>query len=229
MSGEAPLPVGLDANEERLVAELRAGSEEAFAALVGRYHASMVRVATAIVGNRAVAEEVAQDAWVGALRGIERFEGRSSLRTWLFRILTNRALSRQERERRSVPFSSLASDELDAEEAALDPERFLPADHARWPNTWAVAPESWAGAGEERALAAESHRVIAEAIDALPAAQRTVITMRDVEGYDAQDVCNALEVSETNQRVLLHRARSKVRRALEDYLQEDDAGDGSPG
>ena len=230
MSGPARSAVAGDADEQRLLADLRAGDEAVFVTLVDRYQASMVRVATAIVGSRAIAEEVTQDAWVGVLRGIDRFEGRSSLKTWLFRILTNRALSRRERERRSVPFSALASDELDSEEAALDPERFLPPDHPRWPNTWATAPESWAGGGEARALAAESGRVIAEAIAALPPAQRTVITMRDVEGYDAPDVCNALEIGETNQRVLLHRARSKVRRALEEYLRPGASADeGSAG
>jgi RNA polymerase sigma-70 factor (ECF subfamily) len=193
---------------------LRAGDEAAFLALVRRHHAAMVRVAQIYVGNRAIAEEVAQEAWVGALKGLERFEGRSSLKTWLFRIVTNLAKTRAVREGRTIPFSALRSPE-NVPEPALDPERFRPPDDPRWPGHWASKPQEWP---EEQLLAGETLRVVDVAIEALPPAQRAVITLRDVEGWSAEEVCNALELSETNQRVLLHRARSKVRHALEGHL-----------
>lgn len=213
--------VAVEREERELVEGLKAGDEAAFATLVDRYHASLVRVARSYVGSEAVAEEVAQDAWLGALNGIDRFEARSSVKTWLYRILTNRALTRRDRERRSVPFSALASDEIDSDASALDVERFLPADHPQWPNHWAVAPEAWAAGGEERALAKEAREVIDRAIAGLPPAQRTVITMRDIEGFGSEDVCNVLDISESNQRVLLHRARTRVRAALNDYMVDE--------
>jgi RNA polymerase sigma-70 factor (ECF subfamily) len=158
-----------------------------------------------------------QDAWLGVLNGIERFEGRSSLKTWIYRILVNNAKTRAVREARSVPFSAFGDDE---EGPSVDPERFLGADE-RYPGHWALPPRSWSGAPEARLLARETLDVIEQEIENLPPAQALVITMRDVEGFDADDVCNALDISETNQRVLLHRARSKVRRALEEYMNRD--------
>jgi RNA polymerase sigma-70 factor (ECF subfamily) len=193
---------------------LRAGDEAAFLVFVRRHHAAMVRVAQIYVGNRAIAEEVAQEAWVGALKGLERFEGRSSLKTWLFRIVTNLAKTRAVREGRTIPFSALRSPE-NVPEPALEPERFRPPDDPRWPGHWASKPQEWP---EEQLLAGETLRIVDVAIEGLPAAQRAVITLRDVEGWSAEEVCNALELSETNQRVLLHRARSKVRKALEGHL-----------
>ena len=194
---------------------LRAGDEAAFAAVMGEYGASMLRVAQMFVSSRAVAEEVVQEAWLGVLKGIGRFEGRSSLKTWLFRIVANTAKTRAAREARSIPFSALGDDTTG--EAAVDPDRFLGAGE-RFPGHWAVPPESWAGAPEGRLLARETMDVIERAIDGLPPAQRAVITMRDVQGFTSDEVCNALDLTETNQRVLLHRARSKVRSALEDYM-----------
>jgi RNA polymerase sigma-70 factor, ECF subfamily len=199
-------------DELRLLEGLRAGDEGAFAELVGRYGASMLRVAQLYVRSRAVAEEVVQDAWIGVLNGSARFEGRSSLKTWIFRILTNKAKTRAQREGRTIPFSA-----LDAGEPSVDPDRFRgPED--RYPGHWAAPPSSWAGAPEERLLASETLALVAGEIEKLPPAQALVLTMRDVEGFGSDDVCNALEISETNQRVLLHRARTKVRGALEDYL-----------
>jgi RNA polymerase sigma-70 factor (ECF subfamily) len=195
--------------EARLVEALRAGDEAAFRELVARHHSSLVRLATVFVRSRAVAEEVAQEAWLGLLQGLDRFEGRSSLRTWLFRILANIAKTRAQREGRSIPFSSLEPDE-----PAVESERFFPADH------WAEPPRSWRDVPEERLLANETLTLVAEAIEALPPSQRAVITLRDVEGWTSEEVRSVLDVSETNQRVLLHRARSKVRRALEKYLDE---------
>ena len=192
--------------ETSVVEALRAGDESAFRSLVREYGPSMRRVARMYVGSRAVAEEVVQEAWVAVLNGIGRFEGRSSLKTWIFRILTNIAKTRGQREGRSVPFSSLAPDD----EHAVDPDRFAENGH------WASPPRSWGP--EERALSDETLGVVAAAIAELPPSQAAVISMRDVEGFSAEEACNALEISETNQRVLLHRARSKVRQALEDYL-----------
>lgn len=203
-------------NEEALVAALRAGDEAAFAALVDRYHASLVRLARTYVRDPAVAEEVAQETWLGVLNGIDRFEGRSSLRTWLFRILTNRAKTRGERERRSVPFSSVSQD---SDEPAVEPERFQ-GEADRYPGGWKESPQPWEGDPEERLLAGEARALILDAIEQLPPNQRAVITLRDIEGFSSDDTRNVLDLSETNQRVLLHRARSKVRRALEQYLGE---------
>jgi RNA polymerase sigma-70 factor (ECF subfamily) len=193
---------------------LRSGDEEAFMALVRRHQTAMVRVAQIYVSRRDIAEEVVQEAWLGALRGLDRFEGRSSLKTWLFRIVTNLAKTRAVREGRTIPFSALRSPE-NVPEPAVEPERFRSPDDPRWPGHWASKPLEWP---EERLLAAETLEVVGTAIDALPAGQRAVIALRDVEGWSAEEVCNALELSETNQRVLLHRARSKVRKALEGHL-----------
>jgi RNA polymerase sigma-70 factor (ECF subfamily) len=198
------------------LAALRAGDEAAFMALVRRHHAAMVRVAQIYVSRREVAEEVVQEAWVGALRGLDRFEGRSSLKTWLFRIVTNLAKTRAAREGRTIPFSALRTPGS-VPEPAVEPERFRPPDDARWPGHWAARPAEWP---EQRLLETESLARIKEAIEELPDNQRAVITLRDVEGWSSDEVCNALELSETNQRVLLHRARSKVRRALERYFDE---------
>jgi len=200
----------------RLVEALRGGSEAAFRELMRMYGASMLRVAQLYVRSRAVAEEVVQETWLAVLKGIVRFEGRSSLKTWLFRILTNTAKTRGEREGRTVPFSALAGAEQD-DGASVDPDRFLGPEE-RFPGHWSAPPSSWAGEPEERLLAGETLEVVQAAIDKLPPAQALVITMRDIEGFSADEVCNALEISETNQRVLLHRARTRVRRALEDYL-----------
>jgi RNA polymerase sigma-70 factor, ECF subfamily len=203
---------GLLAEELAVIDGLRAGDEAVFAALVERYGGAMLRVAQLYVRSRAIAEEVVQDAWIGVLNGSARFEGRSSLKTWIFRIVTNRAKTRALKEGRSVPFSDLGPDE-----PSVDPERFRgPED--RYPGHWATFPSSWADVPEQRLLAGETLMHVETAIAELPPAQAIVITMRDVEGFDAAEVCDALEISESNQRVLLHRARSKVRRALEEYL-----------
>jgi RNA polymerase sigma-70 factor, ECF subfamily len=199
------------AGERDLVEALRHGDEAAFASLVDELTPSMLRVARLYVSNQAVAEEVVQEAWVGVLRGIDRFESRSSLKTWIFRILTNTAKTRGIREARSVPFSSLADDG----EPAVDPDRFL-GDGSRFPGHWAAPPRAWEGG--DRLLEREALELVEREIAKLPPAQAVVITMRDVEGLGSDEVCNALDISETNQRVLLHRARSKVRRALEEYM-----------
>ncbi|MBA2629975.1 MAG: sigma-70 family RNA polymerase sigma factor [Thermoleophilaceae bacterium] len=205
------------AADARLMKALTDGDEAAFKTLIDTHSSSLLRVARVYVGSRAVAEEVVQETWLGVLRGVERFEGRSSLKTWIFKILTNIASTRAARERRSVPFSSLAAREAADGEAAVDPERFLPADHDRWPHHWALGPTAWQ-TPEEGLLSAETRELMLQAIADLPPAQQTVISLRDIEGWPSHEVCSALEISEGNQRVLLHRARAKVRNALEGYL-----------
>jgi RNA polymerase sigma-70 factor (ECF subfamily) len=198
-----------------LVAALRAGDEAAFRDLIRLYGPGMLRVARMYVSSRAVAEEVVQEAWLGVLKGIGRFEGRSSLKTWVFRIVANTAKTRGQREARSLPFSAFGDDE---ESATVSADRFL-GDGTRFPGHWAAPPTSWAPLPEGSLLADETMEVVQRAIDRLPPAQRAVLTLRDVEGVEADEVCNALDLTETNQRVLLHRARAKVRAALEEYLQ----------
>ena len=204
------------AAEAELLAALRAGDEDAFRELVREYHPSLVRVARIYVPTQSAAEEVAADTWLGVLNGLSRFEGRSSLRTWIFRILTNIAKTRAVRDARTLPFSALG-DPARVPEPAVDADRFLDPDHPRWPGPWAVKPEAWP---EDALLAGETRERLAEAIEALPPAQRAVISLRDIEGWSSEEVRNALDLSETNQRVLLHRARSKVRAALESYLDQ---------
>jgi RNA polymerase sigma-70 factor (ECF subfamily) len=196
--------------DAKLLDSLRRGDEQAFAALVDKYGPSLLRVALLFVSSRAVAEEVVADTWLAVFTGLERFEGRSSLKTWLFRILSNKAKTRGRRESRVLPFSTFTGDG-DEGETAVDVDRFARDGH------WTAPPR---GVPEERLLAGESRRVVEEAIAALPENQRAVITLRDVEGLSAEEACNVLGVSETNQRVLLHRARAKVRAAYEEYLEQ---------
>lgn len=201
-----------------LVAALRAGDEAAFVTLVRRHQAALLRLARTFVRDRAVAEEVVQETWLAVLNGIERFEGRASLKTWIFQILANRARTRAVRERRSAPFSSLAGPD-DDDDAVLDAERFRPGDH-RWAGHWAAAPADWSTLPEERVLGRETLACVREAIAGLPPRQAHVLVLRDVEGWDAGEVCAALGLTDGNQRILLHRARGRVRAALEVHLAE---------
>jgi RNA polymerase sigma-70 factor, ECF subfamily len=204
------------ASDAELVEAVRAGDEGAFMSLVERYHGSLVRLARMYVPSEAVAEEVAQETWLAVFKGIHGFEGRASFRTWLFRILTNIAKTRGVREQRSIPFSS--TEPVGSEEGpSVDPDRFFPPDHARAPEGWSLGPKPWE-TPEESLLSGETRAVILRAIEKLTPGQREVITLRDVEGWPAEEVCNALDISETNQRVLLHRARTKVRAALEQHF-----------
>ena len=207
------------ATDEALVGAVRAGDEEAFMALVRRYNGLMLRVALGHVRTRAVAEEVVQETWCAVLASIGRFEGRSTLKTWIMRILTNRAKTRGQREARCVPFSALGGEDGDG--PAVDPDRFLSADHPRYPGGWAAAPAQWSQTPHERMLAAEVRDRIRCAIESLPARQQAVIALRDVEGCSPHEVCELLDLSEGNQRVLLHRARSRVRAELERYFTAD--------
>ena len=201
--------------EAELLAALRAGDERAFARLVAMYHASLVRVARQYVPTQEIAEDVAQEAWLGLLRGLGTFEGRSSLRTYLFRIVMNLARTRGVREARSAPFSSLARDGEDG--PSVDPERFVQAP-SPGAGHWASPIRPWSRSAEQIALSAEARRRIDDAIDELPERQRRVVTLRDVEGFSADEVSDLLGISGGNQRVLLHRARTKLREALaEEY------------
>jgi len=213
----APGDAGTDDDEQLLLA-LRRRDEQAFTTLVDRYHARLVRLASLFVANQAIAEEVAQETWIGVLQGIDRFEGRSAFRTWLFRILTNQAKRRGQREARSIPFAAFSQADVDDGEPTVAPERFLPAGD-EWAGHWVSYPQNWRELPEEEVLSHETHALVQQAIDALPLNQRMVITLRDVEGFPSAEVCNALAISETYQRVLLHRARSKVRGQLEQYLE----------
>ena len=207
----------LSAEERELLEALRRGDEAAFVRLVETLHGSMLRLAIVHVGDRAVAEEVVQEAWLGVLQQLDRFEGRSSLKTWVLRIVSNRAKTRAVRERRTVPFSALAGGDLEADEPAVEPDRFLPAGH-RWAGHWASPPASWREVPEELLLSRETMAEVERAVATLPAAQRAVLVLRDVEGLTAAEACQLLGLTEGNQRVLLHRGRSKVRATLERYL-----------
>jgi RNA polymerase sigma-70 factor (ECF subfamily) len=205
-------PVDRDAP---LLAALRAGDEQAFATLVTRYHASLKRVARAYVSTDAVAEEVVQDTWLAVIAGIDRFQERASIKTWLFHILANKAKTRGKRERRIVPFASIARA---GDEPAVSPDRFQREGDA-WPGHWAVPPRPWEDP-ERRLQSLEARDRLRAAIGALPDTQQAVLTLRDVEGLGADEVCELLDLSPGNQRVILHRARACVRIELERYFEE---------
>jgi RNA polymerase sigma-70 factor (ECF subfamily) len=190
--------------DEELLARLRAGDEQAFVALVSRHHAAMVRIASSFVSSAAVAEEVVQDTWLGVLRGLDGFAGRSSFRTWLLRILVNRARSTGVREHRSVPVGDAGP--------VVDRSRFDAS------GAWMSPPQHWVEDSEDRLLAEGLADQIHVALGELPARQREVVVLRDVDGLSGPEVCDVLEISEANQRVLLHRGRSHLRQALESEL-----------
>ena len=197
-----------------LVARLRAGDEQAFEGLVARNYSTMLAVARTHVHSRSVAEDVVQEAWLGLLGSLDRFEGRSSLRTWMLAIVVNKARTRSQRDRRVIPFAALVRE---GDEPAVEPERFRSAGEP-YPGHWRGYPSNWGQSPETVLQDRETLRVAMRAIAKLPPVQQTVIRMRDVEGYSSDEVCTALELSAANQRVLLHRARSQVRTALERHL-----------
>lgn len=201
--------------DEGILTSLRAGDDSAFLSLVERHQAAMLRIARCFVPSSSLAEDVVQEAWLGVLKGLPAFEGRSSLKAWIFRIVANIGKTRGVQEARTTPFSA-AADEGDGE-PAVDPGRFLDDAHPRWPGHWQRAPQPWA---DEQLIAAETIDRIRKAIETLPPTQRRVITLRDVEGVESEEVCAILGISEGNQRVLLHRARSRVRAILESHLDE---------
>lgn len=209
----------LSSDERDLVDALRRGDEAAFAALVDAHGSWMLRTARSVVGSRAVAEEVVQETWLSALRALDRFEGRSTLRTWLFTILINRARRQAVRENRSTSFSDLARREAAAGESEPLADRFFEGSHPRWPGNWTTVVAAWDRLPEQRLLAGETRETIERAVETLSPAQRIVFSLHDLEGWSAEEVRNAVSISDSNQRVLLHRARLKVRAALERYLE----------
>jgi RNA polymerase sigma-70 factor (ECF subfamily) len=211
-------------DERKLIERLRAREEAAFVEAVERYYGYLLPLANFFVSNRAVAEEVVQEAWLAVLKGIDRFEERSSFKTWISRIVMNLARSRGVRESRMAAFPEFANHEAERPEAAVDPERFRTTID-EYPDHWSLAPRAWNSDPEKLLLTAETMAILDRAIECLPEAQRLVLTMRDVNGWTADEVCNALEISETNQRVLLHRARSKVRGILEGYYSNSGKAD----
>jgi len=206
---------GLDFSDDAVLAKaLVARDADAFEFLLDRYHNPLVRLAAQYVPNREIAEETVQETWVAVIQGIDRFEHRSSVKTWLFSIVLNIARSRGVRENRTIPFSAVTN--LDDDEPAVDRSRFR---RFRKAGTWKQPPDPWPDPAQH-ALMREELDVVQAAIERLPGAQREVITLRDVLGCDADEVCELLGVSEGNQRVLLHRARSKVRGAVERHYRE---------
>ncbi len=197
-----------------LVGRLREGDERAFEEAIALLSAPMLAVARGYVRSRSLAEEVVQEAWVALLEGLDRFEGRSTLRTWTMRIVANIARDRAVREARTIPFSTF---EADGDERAVDPERFHEATEP-YPGGWRSFPRDWRLLPETRLLARETLDVVARAITELPETQRIVVTLRDVHGFGSDEVCEALDISAGNQRVLLHRARARIRDSLERHF-----------
>ncbi|MEA2634963.1 MAG: hypothetical protein QOH92_1730 [Chloroflexota bacterium] len=207
-------------SDTELVERLRHGDEATFARLIDAYSAPLLRLAVTFVQSPSVAEEVVQETWMAVVTGIGRFEGRSSVKTWLFKILTNKAKTRALSERRTIPFSEF--DSSNGDEPAVDPSRFLPASHPQWPGHWATAPQPWSMGPEGTALDRETLGVLRRGLEDLPRAQRVVVALRDVHGWPAADVCAVLDLTEANQRVLLHRGRSRLRAVLERYFADAD-------
>ena len=210
--------VATERTEEHVLAQLRDGDEEAFRTLVRRHSPSMTRVAMAFVSRRAVADEVVQETWLNVVSGLDGFEARSSLRTWIYTILGNCARRRAEQEQRFVPLSELAADEASGDELGVSRDRFF--EEGRWAGMWSSAVPPWQDLPEERVLASELRTALLEAIEALPRMQKAVITLRDIEGWAPSEVCDYLGVTDGNQRVLLHRARGAARDAIERFLDE---------
>lgn len=208
---------GIDRDEAQILAALRDGHENTFRDLFAQSYPMMKRVAQAYVGSEAIAEEVVQDTWLAVVTGIGRFQGRSALATWMFSILTNQAKSHSVRERRALPFSAVVSSAED--QPAVDPDRFQGVD-GDWPGHWATPPRPWQKP-ERRLLSLESRQRLREALAQLPERQRVIVALRDVEGLSADEVCDLMGLSPENQRVLLHRGRSRLRTALEEYFCSD--------
>jgi RNA polymerase sigma-70 factor (ECF subfamily) len=216
---QAFFAAGATSSDEQVVAALRAGDEGTFRDLFERNYPSMKRFARSYVASDAVAEEIVQETWMAVVTGIERFEGRSTLSTWIFSILTNQAKTHTTRERRSLPFSSIAPTGVD--EPAVDPDRFQ-SDEDAWPGHWATPPRPWQKP-DRRLLSLEARELLKEALTELPERQRLIVVLRDVEGFSADEVCDLLKLSPENQRVLLHRGRSQLRAELEKHFSSVDA------
>ena len=204
-------------DESALVESLRAGDEQAFAALVDRHTPGLLRVARTCVRDQGAAQEVVQETWLALLNSLDRFEQRSSLQTWLYRVVLNQARRRGVKDARTVPLSSLAAPSSDG--PTVDPRRFLPADDPVWPGHWSQPPRGWQRDPQVQLQSAELLDQLRRSIDVLPARQREVLVLRAVEGLSTEQVADVLELTVGNTRVLLHRGRAKVRQSLEEYLQ----------
>jgi RNA polymerase sigma-70 factor (ECF subfamily) len=217
LEGALPAPRPDTDGDAALVARLCAGDEAAFAQIVDAWSPMLLRVARTFVSTDASAQEIVQETWLAVVKGVDKFEGRSSLRTWVFRILTNLGKTRGVREARSVPWSSLAPDESGP---TVDPSRFRAGDD-QYPHNWtpAGAPTAWEPSPEDSLLAGEIRGEVTRALEALPDRQRVVVSLRDVHGLSSDEVCAALDISAVNQRVLLHRGRAHLRLVLEDYYR----------
>ncbi len=215
--------MNISVDETTIVNLLRAGDEAIFTSLVEQYHASLVRLANLFVQDGNIAEELAQETWLAVLQGLNRFEGRSSLKTWIFTILTNKAKTRGQREKRTLAFTDVEEALHASPQPTVDPKRFNDPSAEKWPEHWTTEskPASWRGIPEDQLISQETMKLISRAIAELPENQRAVITLRDMHELPSDEVCNVLGISETNQRVLLHRARARVRQALENYLQPE--------
>lgn len=200
--------------DDDTVTALRGGCETTFARLLGEHTATMLRVAALYVRNRAAAEDAVQETWLAVIRGIDHFDGRSSLKTWIFRILTNRAKTAARRDSRSVPISALVRAETIAGETQSAAEWFLDSCHPQWPHHWTSRPSAWHDGLDDVVVTAETVETVRQAIEALPSLQRSVVGLRDDEGWTSREVCDILGLSDGNQRVLLHRGRAKVRSTL---------------
>ena len=216
-----PEAARVSADDAVLLDRIERGDREAFGQLVGTHGPALLRMAAHHAPSKAAAEDVVQETWMAFLQGLDRFEGRSSVRTWLFGILINQARKTARRERRAISLQPVPASDA---ELGLDAQRFMPAG-GRWEGHWrlddlAVWPKAWDGLPEDRVLREEVQGEIVKALEPLPASQRIVFTLRDVEGFTAHEVCQLLEITESNQRVLLHRARSRIRAHLEVYLDE---------
>ena len=212
-----PSPVPQSAEDRRLLHALRAGEEAAFVEVVDRYSGAMLRVARLYVRSNAVAEEIVQETWLSVLKGIDGFEGRSSLRSWILVILGNCARKRVAKEARSVPITDLGAL---GEEPSVSSERFFPSTHPRWAGMWSTLVDAWERVPDEELLGGEAREQLRQAVEALPARYAAVFTLRDVEGWSGPEVSTLLGISAENQRVLLHRARARIRAALEDYFEQ---------
>jgi RNA polymerase sigma-70 factor, ECF subfamily len=220
MSSRSRDPVA--SGESEVIEKLRARDETAFTELIRAHHSVLLGVAMTYVSSRAVAEEIVRETWLGVLGGLDGFEGRSSLRTWIFRIAADVARTRAAREGRSPGFSPRPAGDGDSAGPAVDPDRFVPADDPAWPGHWAIPPLVWDTA-DERLRSGATRDALRAAIARLPPSQRLVVALRDVEGWSAEETCEALDLTAGDQRVLLHRARSRLREALERHLGAVDA------
>lgn len=208
----------MSAEDAALLAGLRRRDEAAFTTLVEKYHQPLIRLARRYIFDKDAAEEVVQDTWIAVLNGVDRFEGRSSLRTWIFRILTNQSFTRRGKDARAdVPFSALAEAEAGTDEPSVDSDRF----HSFWflRDRWRTAPEEWGESPEQIAVRTELRNEIMSAIARLPEAQATVLTLHDVQGFSTEEICETLGITANNCRVLLHRGRAKVRTAIESKVR----------